>query len=80
MIAPAVFALVAAAFVALSRWGQRNLDQLVPAHYSPERRAKDERSIRRGARSCFAIGILFALFSVALATGQLVDQITDGSP
>ena len=75
MISAVVFALVAVAFVSLSRWGRRHVGELVPAHYSPERRDKDERALRRGVRSCFAIGILFALFSVVLAAEQLV-----GSP
>jgi len=71
MTSAVVFALVAVAIVSLSRWGQRNAEVLVPAHYSPDRRAKDLRSLRRGARSCFVIGILFALFSVLLAVGSL---------
>jgi len=65
-------ALVAFGFVSLSRWGKRHAGVLVPAHYSPDRMAKDERSIRRGANSCLVIGILFALFAVVLAVGDLV--------
>jgi hypothetical protein len=63
--------LPAAAFVALGRWGLRNLEGFVPVSASPERRAKDERGFRRGARSCFAFGALFAVFAVVLAVDSI---------
>jgi hypothetical protein len=80
VISAVASALVAVAFVSLSRWGRHNVGELVPAHYSPERRAKDERSLQRGAKSCLAISILFALFSVVLAVGDLADRGWAGSP
>jgi hypothetical protein len=63
--------LVAAAFVSLALWGLRNLDDLVPARSSSDRREKDLRSLRRGARSCFAIGLLFAAWAVVLAVNAV---------
>ncbi|WP_067430605.1 hypothetical protein [Nocardioides jensenii] len=66
MSAALVSALVAVAFVMLARWGQRNVETLVPAGVAPARRDKDARAIRRGARSCLVIGILFAAWSVVL--------------
>jgi hypothetical protein len=72
MTGAVISAIVAAAFIGLSRWGLRNVTELVPAHSSPERRAKDERSLRRGARSCFAVGVLFALFAVVLTVDSIV--------
>ncbi|WP_250291057.1 hypothetical protein [Frankia sp. CiP1_Cm_nod1] len=55
----------AAAFFAIGRWGQRNAAALVPASLSPEGRAKKERSLRRGARSCTIIAIVFVVLAVA---------------
>jgi uncharacterized iron-regulated membrane protein len=72
-------AAVAAAFFGLSRWGRRHADELVPAHYSPERRAREERSLRRGAKSVLAIGILFAVFSLVLAVAAVSDEMGVGS-
>lgn len=58
----------------LGRWGLRSAGDLVPATASPERRALEERRIRRGARSCFVLGVLFTL----LAAVSAVEAITDG--
>lgn len=57
----------AAAFFSLARWGTRNAPRLVPASSTVQRREKHERSLRRGARSCFAFGVLFALFGLLTA-------------
>ncbi|WP_043603387.1 MULTISPECIES: hypothetical protein [Protofrankia] len=54
----------AAAFFAVGRWGQRNAPALVPVSLSPEGRAKRERSLRRGARSCKIISLLFVVLGV----------------
>jgi len=62
----------AAALLALGNWGMRNLEDLVPAGASPDRRRKDERSLRRGARSCFGLGALFAVFAVVLGVSSVV--------
>ncbi|MCW2752165.1 MAG: hypothetical protein JWR83_3275 [Aeromicrobium sp.] len=68
----ALFALCgAAAFAGLGRWGVRNVDSLVPAGISLQGREKDQRSIRRGARSCYVISALFAVFLLALIVGSV---------
>ncbi|KLL11203.1 hypothetical protein FrCorBMG51_13200 [Protofrankia coriariae] len=54
----------AAAFFAIGRWGQRHAPTLVPASLSPEGRAKRERSLRRGARSCKIIAVFFVVLGV----------------
>jgi hypothetical protein len=63
--------LPAAAFIALGRWGLRNLESFVPASASVDRRRKDERTFRRGARSCFALGGLFLVLAVLLGISSL---------
>lgn len=65
----AVFPLLFAwGFLSLSRWGRRNSEALVPVTHSPERRAREERRLLRGARSmlvlafvCGAVGVAEAL-------------------
>jgi hypothetical protein len=58
----------------LGRWGLRSAGDLVPVTASPERRALEERRIRRGAKSCFVLGALFTLLAVVSA----VEGMTDG--
>jgi hypothetical protein len=67
MTAAMTSCVFAAAFFALARWGMRNAPRLVPASSTQQRREKDERSLRRGARSCFAVGVLFTLFGLLTA-------------
>lgn len=62
---------VAVAFIGLGRWGMRNLDELVPVRGSAEKQGKDLRSLRRGARSCLVLGVLFAAFSLVQGTTLL---------
>ena len=62
------------AFIGLGRWGRRSAPTLVPTTYSPERRAKDVRSLRRGATSCLVAGALFAVLGLVL----LADVVTGG--
>jgi hypothetical protein len=71
VISALVALLPAAAFLALGRWGLRNLEALVPVSATPERRAKVERSFRRGARSCLALGAVFGVFAVVLTIGSI---------
>lgn len=74
-MSPAVISgVVALVCVLLGRWGQRSAGGLVSVTASPERRAREERSIRRGARSCLVIGALFALLALLSA----VEAITSG--
>ncbi|HWJ09386.1 MAG TPA: hypothetical protein VNS46_08425 [Nocardioides sp.] len=69
-----IVALVLAwAFLALSRWGRRNVDALVPATLSPARRDREERRLLRGARSLLVLSAICALAAgleaAALAAG-----------
>lgn len=61
------------AFLALSRWGRRNAASLVPETFSPERRAKEEKRLRNGARSLLILavicGVLGLVQGAAMATG-----------
>ncbi len=54
----------AAAFFGIGRWGRRHAAELVPKSLSPEGQAKKEQSLRRGARSCQVIAVIFALLGV----------------
>lgn len=60
-------------FLALSRWGRRNVDELVSATLSPVRREREERRLLRGARSLLVLSVVCALVgaveAVSLATG-----------
>jgi len=60
------------AFTSLGRWGRRSAPTLVPTTYSPERRAKDVRSLRRGATSCLVAGGLFAVLGLVLFADVLI--------
>jgi len=61
---------------ALGRWGARQADQLVPASVSMPRREKDERSLRRGAKSCLVMAGLFAVLGVVSAASSMADAHT----
>lgn len=65
--------LVAAGFALLGSWGLRNAPDLVPANLSEERRTKDVRALRRGARSCQVAAGFFAILGVL----ALVDLVWD---
>lgn len=67
-------AAVAVGFVLLARWGRRNVEHLVPAGVKEERRAKDVRSIRRGAWSCYLIGALFGVWAVVAAVNLAIGK------
>jgi hypothetical protein len=69
---------VVSGFIALvclmvGRWGLRSGGDLVAVTASAERRAREERSIRRGARSCLLLGVLFALLAVVSAMEAIAD-------
>ena len=66
----------AAALLALGRWGRQNAANLVPASLSAESRAKEQRSLRRGAISVTVLGGLFALLGVLVVLATLVDSGT----
>ena len=65
---------LAAAFIGLGRWGRRSAPTLVPTTYLPERRAKDVRSLRRGATSCLLAGAMFGVLGLVL----FADVVTGG--
>lgn len=68
--------LFAATFLAIGRWGRRNVTELVPATLSPEARTRKERSLRRGSWSVSAIGVLFALLGLIVALESVIDTGT----
>ncbi len=72
MIGFLVSSVVAAGLIVFGRWGLRNAEGLVPATASDHRRMKDERSIRRGARSCLAFGGMFIIFGLVVAYDSLL--------
>jgi len=59
----------------LGRWGLRNAAELTPTGATAQRRARDERSIRRGARSLLVMSALFAV----LALLALLEVIPGGT-
>jgi hypothetical protein len=59
------------AFLALSRWGRRNVAELVPVTLSPERRAREERRLLRGARSLLGLSVVCVLFAAVEAVSQV---------
>jgi hypothetical protein len=65
----------AAAFLAVGRWGRRNATALVPSSFSEHARAREERSLRRGARSVTVLGALFACVGVLAAAGAAYDAL-----
>jgi len=74
---PAIIAFaLAAVCLAIGRWGRRNAADLVPTSMSAYGRAKQERSLRRGAWSLTAFGLLLAVlgavsgFGAAMAIGR----------
>jgi hypothetical protein len=71
----ASFAFAAALF-AIGTWGRRNAADLVPASFSTEGRAKQERSLRRGAISITALGGMFAVLGVMTVLATLIDSGT----
>lgn len=76
-MSPAVVSgLVAAICFLLGRWGLRNTADLVAAGASPERRAREERIIRRGARSCYVLAGLFGLLSALSALEAVASGTT----
>jgi hypothetical protein len=74
MIGALVTLALSVAFTSLGRWGRRNAPTLVPTTYSPECRAKDMRSLRRGAATCLFAGALFAVLGLVL----FADVLTSG--
>lgn len=64
MTAAVAAAVVGLAFLLLGRWGRANQHLLVAATLSDVRREREERSIRRGARSCLVLGAVFLAFAV----------------
>lgn len=64
-MSPAVVSgTVAIVCLLLGTWGSTRAADLVPSHLSAERRTRDERSLRRGARSCLVMAALFGLLAV----------------
>ena len=76
MITGVVSFAFAAALLAIGSWGRRNAADLVPATFSAEGRAKQERSLRRGAISITALGAMFALLGVLVLLATLIDPGT----
>lgn len=62
--------LLAWVFLVLSRWGRRNVAELVPATLSPERRAREERRLVRGARSLLLLSVVCVLLAAVEAVSQ----------
>lgn len=56
----------------LGRWGLARQGDLVAASLSVERRQKELRAIRRGARSCLVLGVVFVAFAVLQGTAAVV--------
>jgi len=76
-VSPAVVSgCVAAVCFLLGRWGLRNTADLLAAGASPERRAREERNIRRGARSCYLLAGLFGLLAALLALEVVANGTT----
>lgn len=75
MSATLVSGVVALAALTLGLWGLNNPAHLVTPGVSEERRARDERRIRRGARSMLVMAGLFA----ALAVLPLVEGAATGT-
>jgi hypothetical protein len=71
MTAALAAGLAALGFLALGRWGLRNVESFVPVKASPERRSREERSLRRGARSCLALGTLLSVLAAVVAVAPL---------
>jgi hypothetical protein len=68
--------LVALTMFALGGWGLRSGADLVPATYPSERREREQRAIRRGARSLVVLGALFAVLAVLSLVAGLADHPT----
>jgi hypothetical protein len=68
--------LVALISFALGRWGLHNSADLVPASGPADRRAHEERKIRRGARSLMVVSALFAAMAVLSLVAALADHPT----
>ena len=70
MSAALISAALAALMLAIGRWGLRNTASLVPARAEGAIREREERSLRRGARLCIAMALLFASLAVLAAVGR----------
>lgn len=64
MSATLVSGAIALISLALGLWGSNNPARLVSPGLSEERRARDERRIRRGARSMLVMAGAFAVLAV----------------
>lgn len=71
MIGVVVSSAVAAGLIIFGRWGLHNVETLVASNAPDHRRAKDERSIRRGARSCVIFGGMLVIFALVVAYDTL---------
>jgi len=59
------------AFLALSRWGRRNVDSLVSPTLSTERRAREEKRLRRGARSLLILSVVCAILGIVAGAAMV---------
>ncbi|MET8249156.1 hypothetical protein ABZV31_35185 [Streptomyces sp. NPDC005202] len=55
--------LMAGALVVLGRWGLRNAHQ-VPPWLSSRDRQRRSRTLRRGARTCYVVAVVFAVAGI----------------
>lgn len=76
MSAALVSGVVAVACFLLGQWGLRNAPVLASSGATEERRAREERSLRRGARALLAMALLFAVLSALSTVGEIASAST----
>lgn len=57
--------LIGAVVVLVGSWGARHAAQLAPSTLPADERASREKTLRRGARFCQVVGVLFAVAGIA---------------
>jgi hypothetical protein len=57
---------VGALLVVLGEWGVRHAAELAPAQLGEVEREHRQRTLRRGGRTCQAVGVVFVLMIVPL--------------
>lgn len=75
MSAAVVSAALALLTLAVGRWGLRNAASLVPARPGSDH-DREVRALRRGARLCLAMAVLFTALAVLAAGGAIADAST----
>lgn len=61
-------------FLAMSRWGRRNVESLVPVTLVPERRVREERRLLRGSKSMLVLSVVCAVTAVVQAITTAVSS------